>query len=75
MTPPHSPPNPGLCRGCQNARLVKSARGSVFLLCQAPKSFQLPKYPPLPVITCPAFSPEPDKRADNDEASSQTPHP
>ena len=39
----------GICSGCLNARLIRSARGSVFLLCRHPA---LPKYPPQPVWSC-----------------------
>lgn len=56
--PPEFPPNAGLCRACRHARLVQSARGSVFLLCEAPKEFSLPKYPRLPVVACIAFQPQ-----------------
>ena len=39
----------GICSHCANARLVRSARGSVFLLCRHP---DLPKYPRQPVLSC-----------------------
>lgn len=54
---PAFPPDSGLCRACRYARLVQSARGSVFVLCEAPPEFDLPKYPRLPVLACPAFLP------------------
>ncbi|TAK13600.1 MAG: hypothetical protein EPO32_04725 [Anaerolineae bacterium] len=56
--PPAFPPNAGLCRACRHAHLIESARGSVFLLCQAAKEFSLPKYPHLPVVACIAFQPQ-----------------
>jgi len=42
----------GICARCGFARLVQSARGSVFLLCKNPG---LPKYPRQPVSTCGGF--------------------
>jgi hypothetical protein len=53
---PQFPPNTGLCKTCQFVRLIQSARGSVFVLCQAPKGYNLPKYPALPVAACPAHA-------------------
>jgi len=44
-----------LCHRCRWHRLVRTAR-SAFVLCGAPG---LPKYPPQPVRTCPAFAPPP----------------
>lgn len=44
----------GLCGGCLWARLVRSARGSGFLLCRHP---ELPKYPPQPLTACPGHRP------------------
>jgi hypothetical protein len=47
----------GLCRRCRFGRLVRSARGSEFWLCE--RSFSDPahfrKYPPLPVLSCQGF--------------------
>ena len=52
------PDNPGLCATCANAQAVRSARGSVFLLCRhAAIDPRYPKYPVLPVSTCAAYSP------------------
>lgn len=40
-----------LCHRCRHLRIVESAKGSVFLRCDA-----LPqKYPAQPVLICPAF--------------------
>jgi len=50
--------NAGLCSGCVHARVVTSARESVFTLCQLGFSDErFPKYPRLPVLTCDGFSP------------------
>jgi hypothetical protein len=46
-------PHVGLCGDCAHARVIKSDRGSVFLLCQ--RSFsdsRFAKYPRLPVVFC-----------------------
>lgn len=63
------PPNPGLCGACRNARVVESRRGSRFHLCLlAGPGSPYPKYPPLPVLTCPGYDPvsepEDDRRVD-----------
>jgi len=52
----------GLCATCAHAQVVKSSRGSRFYLCR--RSFddaQFPRYPTLPVLTCPGYElgPEP----------------
>ncbi len=44
----------GLCASCKRCKRIESARGSVFFLCRAPG---LPKYPPLPVLTCAEHEP------------------
>jgi len=48
----------GLCADCAHARIVRSARGSEFYLCElsfADKRF--PRYPPLPVLRCEGYRP------------------
>ncbi|MEZ4368800.1 MAG: hypothetical protein R2939_21355 [Kofleriaceae bacterium] len=42
-----------ICHRCRHLRVVVSARGSGFLMCQEPR---LPKYPPQPVVRCGAFA-------------------
>lgn len=53
----------GLCATCQYVHLVKSAKGSFFLMCNLAKTdprFQ--KYPVLPVLQCAGFERvEPDQ--------------
>jgi len=39
----------GVCATCTHARVITSARGSVFLRCDHPR---LPKYPPQPMHRC-----------------------
>jgi hypothetical protein len=47
----------GLCATCRHSRVVRSAKGSVFTLCE--RSFAEPtrfaKYPRLPVVRCDGF--------------------
>jgi hypothetical protein len=43
-----------ICHGCVHLELVRSKRGSVFLMCQAPS---LPKYPRQPVLQCASRKP------------------
>ena len=46
----------GLCSTCSFVRLVENRRGSVFYRCgRAAEDPRFPKYPPLPVLTCPGF--------------------
>ena len=42
-----------LCHRCSHLRIVESAKGSTFLMCQEPS---LPKYGPQPVRACPRFT-------------------
>lgn len=54
--PQPSPPEAGLCEGCVHVRLVRSARGPVYVLCRAAAAdATLSKYPRLPVLSCHAF--------------------
>ena len=52
--PPKTGPrslDPGLCRGCANAQVVTSGRGSSFWRCREhDRDPAWPKYPPLPVL-------------------------
>jgi len=48
----------GLCADCRHARVIESAKGSRFLLCQLSQSDPaFPKYPRLPVLRCPGYAP------------------
>lgn len=57
------PGSAGLCTSCANATVITSARGAVFYRCDL--SFtdgRFPKYPRLPVLACPGYTPaEPAK--------------
>ena len=49
-------PTPSLCESCRWLRVVTSARGSRFLLCE--RSFtepEYPKYPRQPVVRCAGY--------------------
>ena len=52
----------GLCYQCAWMRRVESQRGSVFYLCgrhRLDRTFR--KYPPLPVLRCHGFDPNPEE--------------
>lgn len=52
-------PRIGLCSTCTHARIVTSARGTRFYLCQLSATDpRYRKYPPLPVIHCEGFEPK-----------------
>jgi uncharacterized protein (TIGR00290 family) len=52
------PVDPGLCGTCQNGRIVRSDRGSVFHRCLlADKDDHFAKYPRLPVVRCVGWEP------------------
>lgn len=47
----------GLCADCVHARRIESAHGSVFFLCELSLTDpRFPKYPPLPVVSCPGYA-------------------
>jgi CRISPR-associated endoribonuclease Cas6 len=47
---------PGLCATCKHTSVIRSDRGSVFYLCQLSATDpRFPKYPRLPVLTCPGY--------------------
>lgn len=49
-------PKAGLCVVCHYHKVVISAKGSLFVLCQLAKSDgQFTKYPHLPVLSCTGF--------------------
>ena len=59
---PNAPNSPrpdnkaGLCDSCLHARTIESAKGSEFLLCQRSATDpSYPKYPRLPVLSCPGY--------------------
>jgi len=49
----------GLCPDCACGRRIESARGSTFYLCERSSTDpSYPKYPRLPVLACPGYSPK-----------------
>ncbi|MBI4311003.1 MAG: hypothetical protein HY681_04395 [Chloroflexi bacterium] len=58
MTAENPPADPGLCARCQHLRRVHSQRGATFYLCRRSATDpHYPKYPHLPVLTCPGYEP------------------
>jgi hypothetical protein len=50
----------GLCDTCQHARIVASAKGSQFVLCERSRTdARFPKYPALPVRECAGYESQP----------------
>jgi hypothetical protein len=50
----------GLCADCSHARLIRSSRDSVFVLCERSAADPAyPKYPRLPVLACRGYEPSP----------------
>lgn len=46
----------GLCEDCAHVRLIRSGKGSTFLMCRKGVDDPAwPKYPPQPVARCPKF--------------------
>ena len=57
-------PSAGLCDACVHQRIVKTARGSSFSLCERSRNDPAyPRYPRLPVERCPGHEP-PEPAAD-----------
>jgi hypothetical protein len=51
-------PTAGLCDRCRHQQLVPNTRGSVFSLCLRSRTDPaFPRYPRLPVLSCPGFEP------------------
>ncbi len=68
-----SPMFVGLCGACQHVNVVKSSKGSTFLLCDLAKTdARFPKYPPLPVLHCPGFTPQEHLTTDEEVDVNQT---
>ena len=54
-------PPPGLCGACRYSRVIQTARGSTFRLCERSATDpRFPRYPNLPVLSCLGFEPEPE---------------
>jgi hypothetical protein len=49
----------GLCASCIHTRIIESAKGSRFVLCNlSATDARFPKYPRLPVLRCVGYSPK-----------------
>ena len=67
---PVTGPPPGLCGACRHSRVIQTARGSTFRLCERSATDpRFPRYPNLPVLSCLGFEPRADLAP---EASSTT---
>lgn len=63
---------PGLCGVCAFSRSIKDRAGKVYWLCEAHKTHaQMPKYPRLPVLSCPVFKPDELTRGNDDDTESE----
>lgn len=59
VRPEPDPARHGLCATCMHMREVRTARGSLFLLCQLHESDpRFTRYPPLPVRRCAGHQPQ-----------------
>jgi hypothetical protein len=57
-------PSFGLCDSCRHQRLVHTTRGSTFTLCERSRSDPAyPRYPRVPVTSCPGHEPAPGASA------------
>jgi hypothetical protein len=51
-------PRAGLCDRCAHQQLVHNTRGSTFSLCRRSREDPAyPRYPPIPVLECPGYTP------------------
>jgi hypothetical protein len=51
----------GLCDSCEHQKLIHNTRGSVFSLCLRSRTDErFPRYPRVPVLSCPGYEPRPD---------------
>lgn len=63
-----SSPDPGLCGACRHVRTVTTDRGSVFRLCRRSRTDdRYPRYPRLPVRSCPGFERASESDDENDD--------
>jgi hypothetical protein len=54
----HAGPSPGLCALCSHVHRNETRKGTVYWRCtRAATDPRFPKYPRLPVLSCPGFEP------------------
>jgi hypothetical protein len=54
----------GLCDRCRHQKLVRNTRGSTFSLClRSQADERYPRYPRLPVASCPGYEQRPARSA------------
>jgi hypothetical protein len=60
-----APPPRGLCDSCRHQQIVRNTRGSTFSLCRRSKTEpeRFPRYPRLPVTSCPGYERRTDPEA------------
>ncbi len=47
----------GLCASCRNARIIPGAQGATYYLCKLSAEHETyPKYPRLPMLSCPGYA-------------------
>ena len=52
------PDTRSLCQRCAHVKVITSAKGSTFLLCQlSAVDSRFPRYPPQPVVACGGYMP------------------
>jgi hypothetical protein len=63
-------PPPGLCGACRYSRVIQTARGSTFRLCERSATDpRFPRYPNLPVLSCLGFEPAHEDASESDGAA------
>ena len=63
----------GLCAVCQHVRVIESAKGSRFVMCDLSKiDSRFTKYPLLPVLQCAGFLPQKEMLSPQSPDTSQT---
>ncbi|MBO9533280.1 MAG: hypothetical protein J7513_09940 [Solirubrobacteraceae bacterium] len=60
-----APPGAGWCAACAHLRVIRSGRGSVFVMCERGlrKEAGFVKYPRLPVTSCSGYEAPADSQA------------
>jgi hypothetical protein len=67
-------PPPGLCGACRHSRVIETARGSVFRLCERSTTDpRFPRYPNLPVLSCLGFEPDPEPESEAASPAARAP--